>query len=232
MMINSIEQRKGILIAAIAAVLAAAAVAGGGVSLFLFRASSAGIMLSLFLLAAIPGAAYLLYRQLIGPYYRRLEDANLELHLKQEELLDMKDDLFIKFLGIYDVNYAANSPRLFTNRLKDVADITARVMEADACLIFLYDQKKDDLVLAATNRTGGGTEERPHPAREGIEGWVGRRLEPVMLKDFAQRSPVQIFLSWGCHATSRSTACRSMSIRTAPCRGHGGVLHAAEELHR
>ena len=80
-----------------------------------------------------------------------MEDANLELHLKQEEMLDIKDDLFIKFLGVYDVNYAANSPRLFADRLKDVADVTARVMEADACFIYLYDIKKDELMLAATN---------------------------------------------------------------------------------
>jgi len=88
---------------------------------------------------------------MIAPYYRRLEDANLELQIKQEELLDMKDDLFIKFLGIYDANYAANSPRLFPERLRDVADITARVMDAEVCFIYRYDRKKDELVLAATN---------------------------------------------------------------------------------
>ena len=108
--------------------------------------------MSIAFLVAIPLVAYVLYRRLVFPYYRRLEDANLELHLKQEELLDIKDDLFIKFLGVYDVNYAANSPRLFTNRMKDVADVTARVMEADLCLIFLYDKKKDELVLEATNK--------------------------------------------------------------------------------
>jgi PAS domain S-box-containing protein len=106
------------------------------------------------------------------------------LHLKQEEVLDVKDDLFIKFLGIYDVNYAANSPRLFPDRLKDVVDITARVMDADVCLIYLYDKKGDGVVLAATN------EDRQEavgnvriPLGEGIEGWVARRLEPVMLRD-------------------------------------------------
>ena len=154
--------------------------------------SSAGIILSLFLLFAIPGAAYLLYRQLIAPYYRRLEDANLELHLKQEELLDIKDDLFIKFLGIYDVNYAANSPRLFVNRMKEVADVTARVMEAEACIIFLYDQKKDELVLEATNKDR--VEELRTiriPLGQGVEGWVGRRLEPAMVKDLRRRCPVQ-----------------------------------------
>jgi PAS domain S-box-containing protein len=58
-------------------------------------------------------------------------------------------------------------------------------MDADACFIFLYDKKKDDLVLAATN---GLQEAAIGNARialgEGLEGWVGRRLEPLMLKEF------------------------------------------------
>jgi PAS domain S-box-containing protein len=73
---------------------------------------------------------------------------------------------------------------LFSDRLKDVADTTARVMEADACFIYLYDKKKDELVLSATN---GVLESAVGivriPLGEGIEGWVGRRLEPVTLKD-------------------------------------------------
>ena len=146
--------------------------------------------MSLAFLVAIPFIAYILYRKLIFPYYRRLEDANLELHLKQEELLDIKDDLFIKFLGVYDVNYAANSPRLFMNRMKEVADITARVMEADVCLIFLYDKKKDELVLEATNKDQvSDVRTMRIPLGEGIEGWVGRRLEPVMLKDMPATIP-------------------------------------------
>jgi PAS domain S-box-containing protein len=69
--------------------------------------------------------------------------------------------------------------------MQDVADITARVMEADACFIFLYDGKKDDLVLQASNKEQGEKEGNVRiPLGEGIEGWVGRRLEPVMSKDF------------------------------------------------
>jgi len=144
----------------------------------------AGLLLIFALLPGVPLLSYLIYRKMIFPYYRRLEDSNLELHLKHEELLDVKDDLFIKFLGIYDVNYAANSPHLFKDRMKEVADITARVMEADACFIFLYDRKKDELVFEAANKNYGEKEgEVRIPLGEGIEGWVGRRLEPVMLKD-------------------------------------------------
>ncbi len=53
------------------------------------------------------------------------------------------------------------------------------------CLVFLYDKKKDELVLAATNGFRSEAVGKTRiPLGQGIEGWVGRRLEPVMLKDF------------------------------------------------
>jgi PAS domain S-box-containing protein len=185
MLQSGFEHRKGFLIFIIALVLTVSVFAGAYAFLTISRDLRGGVFLLLLILFLIPLAAYLFYRQTIFPYYRRLEDANLELHLKQEELLDTKDDLFIKFLGVYDVNYAANSPRLFAERLKDVADVTARVMDAEACCIYLYDAKKDELILAATNAVQNEAIGKVHiPLGEGIEGWVGRRLEPVMLKDF------------------------------------------------
>ncbi len=179
------EHRKGILILSIALVLVAAVCIGAGAGYFISEGDRRGVLLSLGLVLFVAAALYLLYRKTIFPYVRRLEDANLELHLKQEELLDTKDDLFIKFLGVYDVNYAANSPRLFAQRLKDVADITARVMESDACFIYLYDKSAQVLTLAATNGVQEGAIGNVRiPLGEGIEGWVGRRLEPIVLKDF------------------------------------------------
>ncbi len=179
------NHKKGVLIVLIALVLGVAVCIGALVGYFITSGVRNGFLLSLILIPLVPLSAYLLYIKTILPSYRQQEDANLELHLKQEELLDVKDDLFIKFLGVYDVNYAANSPRLFADRLTDVADITARVMEADACFIFLYDKKKDDLVFSAAN----GLQQEligqvRIPLGEGIEGWVGRRLEPLMLKEF------------------------------------------------
>jgi len=183
------ENRRDFLILSIALVLSVSVLTGGAIGYVLSHGGREGLIFSLFLLPAIPLASFFVYRKTIAPSYRRLEDSNLELHLKQEELLDTKDDLFIKFLGIYDVNYAANSPRLFANRMKDVADITARVMEADVCFIYLYDKKKDDLELAATNDVYNDAVGRVRiPLGEGIEGWVGRRLEPLMLRDFTKDS--------------------------------------------
>ncbi len=179
------EHRKGILIFLIALVLGASVIIGAIAGHFVTQGERSGFLLSLVLVPLIPLGAYVLYKKAIFPSYRRLEDANLELHLKQEELLDIKDDLFIKFLGVYDVNYAANSPRLFADRLADVADITARVMEADACVIYLYDKKKDDLLLSAARGVQESVIGKVRiPLGEGLEGWVGRRLEPVMLKGF------------------------------------------------
>ncbi len=177
--------RKWTLVVLISFMLAAAVLAGAAAAYLIYHDGGGGLFPAAAILIVVPALAYLLYKKTIFPYYRRLEDANLELHIKQEELLDTKDDLFIKFLGIYDVNYAANSPRLFAHRLKDVADISARVMEADECLIYLYDKKGDDLTLAAANDDLQGAVGKVRmPLGEGIEGWVGRRLEPVMLKDF------------------------------------------------
>ena len=180
---------KTIIIVLVALVLAAAIAAGSVASYSALRSDGHGMALSLLFFLVVPILAYVLFRTVIAPYYRRLEDANLELHIKQEELLDMKDDLFIKFLGIHDANYAANSPRMFPERLRDVADVTSRVMEADVCLIYRYDRKKDELVLAATN---GYRQEAVGmvriPVGQGIEGMVARRVEPVMLKDLTKDS--------------------------------------------
>lgn len=181
--------RKWLIIFLIAAVLTFAIGVGAMAGYMASEQHWKGLITALVLLPLVPVLSYLLYRRTIFPYYRRLEDANLELHIKQEELLDTKDDLFIKFLGIYDVNYAANSPHLFGQRLSDVADITTRVMEADRCLIFLYDKKRDELTLAAASNGMENKKGEVHvPLGEGIEGWVARRLEPLILKDLRKDS--------------------------------------------
>ena len=187
--LSDVEQgsRKGLSIILLALVLVAAITAGTVGGYYISNHDARGFALTILFFLIVPIVAYVLYRTMIAPYYRKLEDANLEMHIKQEELLDMKDDLFIKFLGIHDANYAANSPRLFPDRLKDVADITARVMSADVCLIYRYEKKKDELVLAATN---GYRQEAVGmvriPQGQGIEGWSARRVEPVMLKEFTK----------------------------------------------
>ena len=185
MLQRDLDPNKDILIFLLVLILFGAVLIGATTGYFVSQDSWYAVFLLLALALLILMASFVLYKKTIFPYYRRLEDANLEMHLKQEELLDIKDDLFLKFLGVYDVNYAANSPRIFSDRLKDVADTTARVMEADACFIYLYEKKRDDLLLAASNGVQGSAIDNVRiPLGEGIEGWVGRRLEPVTLKDF------------------------------------------------
>ena len=106
---SGFEKRKGTLILLISLLMVIAVLIGGAAGFFTARSDQRGFLLSLGFVPIIPLLSYFLYKKTIFPYYRKLEDANLELHLKQEELLDTKDDLFIKFLGIYDVNYAASS---------------------------------------------------------------------------------------------------------------------------
>jgi PAS domain S-box-containing protein len=181
--------KKGIMLILPTFALLAAGLIGAVAELYREQGDGGGLLLILGAAALIALISYLLYRKTIYPSYRSLEDANLELRLKQEELLDTKDDLFIKFLGIYDVNYSLNSPRLFSERLKEAADIIARVMEADACCIFLYDAKQDDLDLSAASGAKSEAVGEVHiPLGDGIEGWVGRRLKPLLLKEFRSDS--------------------------------------------
>lgn len=185
MLQGGFEHNKGLLVFKIALILISVVLIGVTTGYFLLHDIWSAMLIVAAMVSLITLASFVLYKKTIFPYYRRLEDANLELHLKQEELLDTKDDLFIKFLGVYDVNYAANSPRLFSDRLKEVADTTARVMDADACFIYLYDKNKDELLLAATNGVQESAVGAIHiPLGEGIEGWVGRKLEPVTLRDY------------------------------------------------
>jgi len=189
---GSLEQNRGLAAALMIGVCISAVIGGVSVGRTYALGDGRALLLLLLIILAVSAASVLLYKKYVYSSYRRLEDANLELQLEQEELLDIKDDLFIKFLGVYDVNYAANSPRLFSDRLTDVADITARVMEADACLIYLYDKKKDDLLLAASNGVQESAIGKVRiPLGEGVEGWVGRRLEPLTLKEYHSDSRVR-----------------------------------------
>jgi PAS domain S-box-containing protein len=110
--------------------------------------------------------------------------------------------------------------------MKDVTDITARVMEADACLIFLYDKKKDELILEATNKEHvENVKDVRIPLGEGIEGWVGRRLEPVMLKDL--RSDARF------KDIPELTLSRSMSVYCLPLYvySNGALVGVMEVLY-
>jgi PAS domain S-box-containing protein len=177
------EHRKSILVFSIMLVLVAAVCAGAGAGYFIAEGDRRAFCWRsrLFFLSLPPRTCSIEKRfSLPAAFGGRQPDAP-----QTGGTADTKDDLFIKFLGVYDVNYAANSPRLFAQRLTDVADITSRVMESDACFIYLFDKPAQVLTLAATNGVHVDAIGNVRiPLGEGIEGWVGRRLEPIILKDY------------------------------------------------
>lgn len=72
-----------------------------------------------------------------------------------------------------------------------VARKVAEALEADACFVYLYDERADELVLRATH--GTRVEDLTRRPRmkpgEGITGWAAARREPVMIPAQAHLDP-------------------------------------------
>jgi two-component sensor histidine kinase/putative methionine-R-sulfoxide reductase with GAF domain len=72
-----------------------------------------------------------------------------------------------------------------------VARKVAEALEADACFVYLYDERTDELVLRATH--GTRVEELTRRPRmkpgEGITGWAAAQREPVMIPAQAHLDP-------------------------------------------
>ena len=72
-----------------------------------------------------------------------------------------------------------------------VARKVAEALEADACFVYLYDERADELVLRATH--GTRVEELTRRPRmkpgEGITGWAAAKREPVMIPAQAHLDP-------------------------------------------
>jgi len=72
-----------------------------------------------------------------------------------------------------------------------VARKVAEALEADACFVYLYDERSDELVLRATH--GSRVEELTRRPRmkpgEGITGWAAATREPVMIPAQAHLDP-------------------------------------------
>jgi two-component system, sensor histidine kinase PdtaS len=86
---------------------------------------------------------------------------------------------------------AVNSTLDLEEVLALVADKVAEALEADACFVYLYDERADELVLRATH--GSAVEEmtrRPRMRRgEGITGVAAAERTPVMLPAEAHLDP-------------------------------------------
>ncbi|TML11096.1 MAG: GAF domain-containing protein [Actinobacteria bacterium] len=86
---------------------------------------------------------------------------------------------------------AVNSTLDLEEVLALVADKVADALEADACFVYLYDERADELVLRATH--GTAVEEMTRRPRmrpgEGITGVAAAEREPVMLPAKAHLDP-------------------------------------------
>src|SRR5437899_1925816 len=86
---------------------------------------------------------------------------------------------------------AVNSTLDLEEVLALVARTVAEALEADACFVYLYDDRSDELVLRATH--GTGVEEMTRRPRlrpgEGITGSAAAMREPVMLPAQAHLDP-------------------------------------------
>jgi two-component sensor histidine kinase len=86
---------------------------------------------------------------------------------------------------------AVNSTLDLEEVLALVAHKVAEALEADACFVYLYDERDDELVLRATHGTGPEEMTRRPRMRpgEGITGAAAAAREPVMLSAQAHLDP-------------------------------------------
>jgi two-component sensor histidine kinase len=86
---------------------------------------------------------------------------------------------------------AVNSSLDLQEVLELVADRVAEALETDACFVYLYDERADELVLRATH--GAQVEELTRRPRmrpgEGITGWAAAERTPVMIPSGAHLDP-------------------------------------------
>lgn len=86
---------------------------------------------------------------------------------------------------------AVNSTLDLEEVLELVATKVAQALETDACFVYLYDERSDELVLRAT--FGTRIEEMTRRPRmrpgEGITGWAAAEREPVMIAEKAHLDP-------------------------------------------
>src|SRR5436309_15277512 len=90
-----------------------------------------------------------------------------------------------------DTIAAVNSTLDLEEVLAQVATKVAEALESDACFVYLYDERADELVLRATEGTpldGMSRRPRMRPG-EGITGSAAAARAPVMLESQAHLDP-------------------------------------------
>lgn len=103
----------------------------------------------------------------------------------QEKIKEFKKELSL----LYKVTQEVNSLEI-DRLLKEIVKITISVSHGDSCLIYIFDPKKEKLILRASKN--------PHPdllqkikmkVGEGITGWVAKEKRPVAISSGANKDP-------------------------------------------
>src|ERR671935_873743 len=126
------------------------------------------------------------------------------------------------FRLLTDTVEAVNSSLDLEEVLTLVANKVADALEADACFVYLYDERADELVLRATHGTSvDDMTRRPRMRRgEGITGAAAAGREPIML-------PAQAHLDPRFKAFPNLPEDEYESILAVPILARGAVLEGA-----
>lgn len=101
--------------------------------------------------------------------------------------LDQKDH---EIATLYQVSEAINSTLALEDLLKRFVGIVSQVTKGDSCLLYLFDDRREELILRSSKN--------PHPRLigtikigrgEGITGWVAQEKRPVVIAKDASNDP-------------------------------------------
>lgn len=92
-------------------------------------------------------------------------------------------------LGLLDISNLVGSVLELDTILEEVCRISARVMETNVCSVYLLDERRERLVLRASNGLNPEVIGKASlPVGMGISGWCVKHNEPVALED-CRRDP-------------------------------------------
>lgn len=125
-------------------------------------------------------------QQLLPPIEQMIE----ELRKQNTELQKALEARTRENILLSEVISTVGSTLKLDEVLRHLVDTITRAISCHAAFIYLYDKEKERLVLASTNeqyqRAIGRIE---MPLGEGITGWVGLTLQPVILQEGAMNDP-------------------------------------------
>ena len=117
----------------------------------------------------------------------------VQIEQMQQENAELRAALEASHQGnilLNDVISTIGSTLKLDEVLKHLVDIIVRAISCQSAFIYLYNKEKERLVLASTSEQYQHmTGKIEMSLGEGIIGWVGLTLKPVILKDEAMRDP-------------------------------------------